>query len=436
MNESISSLNKGNHMSRPRILLAGTTRWAVVARLAGGFAKLGCEVAVLGPSPGHPARRATGVHRIFHYDGLRPLVSLRSAIEAYDPEIVIPTCDRSVQHLHELHATTVAAGDGRVAIATLIERSLGAPESFSVASSRESLIRIARSEGIPVPETRSIRELEDLRNWSTEYAPPWVIKADGTWGGRGVRIALSRDEAERYFAHLMEHGSHTELIKRMILNRGRDWVLSEWKLARPGMIAQSYINGRPANCAVACWQGKVLAGIAVEVITANGAQGPANIVEVVPGREMLSAAEKIARRLGITGFFGLDFMIESGTGATYLIEMNPRCTPPCSLPLGKGRDLVAAIVASLTRQEELFRQPIIMNTRIAYFPQVLLGKGDSSQLGAHSAYLDIPEDEPELIQDLLHPWSERSVSGRLLDFLRGKFSAKQPPPEYLFGDQQ
>jgi biotin carboxylase len=151
---------------------------------------------------------------------------------------------------------------------------------------------------------------------------------------------------------------------------------------------------------------------------------------------MLSAAEKIARRLGITGFFGLDFMIESGTGATYLIEMNPRCTPPCSLPLGKGRDLVAAIVASLTRQEELFRQPIIMNTRIAYFPQVLLGKGDSSQLGAHSAYLDIPEDEPELIQDLLHPWSERSVSGRLLDFLRGKFSAKQPSPEYLFGDQQ
>ncbi len=423
-------------MSRPRILLAGTTRWAVVPRLAAGFAKLGCEVAVLGPSPGNPARRSTGVHRLLHYGGLHPLVSLRSAIESFDPEIVIPTCDRSVQHLRELHAKTVAGGDRDVAIAKLIERSLGAPESFSVASSRESLIRIARSEGILVPETRAIKELEDLRNWSTDNAPPWVIKTDGTWGGRGVRIALSNDEAERYFAQLMEHASHADLIKRMILNRDRDWILSEWKRARPGMIVQSYINGRPANCAVACWQGKVLAGIAVEVIAANGAQGPATIIEVVPGREMLSAAEKIARRLGITGFFGLDFMIENGTGATFLIEMNPRCTPPCPLPLGKGRDLVAAIVASVTRQEELFRQPMTMKTRIAYFPQVLLGKGNSSQLGAHSAYLDIPEDEPELIQELLHPWSERSLSGRLLDFLRGKFSAEQPPPAYLFGDQR
>ena len=435
MQESLSAFDESNNSTRPRILLLDTNRWAVVPRLAIGFGQMGCEVGVLCPSPGHPAQKTKSVRRIFRYNGLHPSDSLRSAIESFDPEFVIPACDRSVQLLHELHAKAVTKEDGNTGIARLIERSLGSPESFAVASSRFPLIEVARSEGIPVPETRSIEDLDGLKRWSNDCAPPWVIKADGTWGGRGVRIARTEPEAERFFAELTERASNAELIKRMILNRDRDWVLSDWKRSRPGVVAQSFIKGRPANCAVACWQGEVLAGIAVEVMAASGAQGPANIVEVVPGSEMLSAAEKIAGRLGITGFFGLDFMIESGTGTPYLIEMNPRCTPPCSLSLGNGRDLVAAIASRLTLRPEPLRQAVTKKTRIAYFPQSVLSQSDSShRTQTDSVYLDIPQGEPELTHGLLHPWCERSLSGRFVDSLRARFSAKQPPPTYIFED--
>ena len=68
--------------------------------------------------------------------------------------------------------------------------------------------------------------------------------------------------------------------------------------------------GRPANCTVVSWKGEILAGIAVEVIEADGPMEPAIVVQVVEGREMLDAAKLIARRLQLTGFFGLDFMLE------------------------------------------------------------------------------------------------------------------------------
>jgi predicted ATP-grasp superfamily ATP-dependent carboligase len=434
----MSSLKETDSSTRPRVLLVDSNRWAVAARLASGFAKMGCDVAVLCPAPGHPAEKVTGLQRIFHYSGLRPLPSLRLAIESFDPEIVIPSCDRSVQHLHELHAEAVTADSRGASIVKLIERSLGSPEGFAVTSNRYLLIELARREGIPVPETHAIEDLEDLKRWSAECAPPWVIKADGTCGGRGVRIARNQAEAERLFTELTQRSSKAELVKRMMLNRDRDWVLSEWQRARPRLVTQSHIDGRPANCAVACWQGEVLAGIAVEVIAANGEQGPANIVEVVPGREMLSAARKIAGRLGITGFFGLDFMIEFSSGIPFLIEMNPRCTPPCSLSLGNGRDLVAAIAAKLTgRAELLLGQPVTKKTRIAYFPQAVLGQGDWSRTNdLESIYLDMPAGEAELVSELLHPRSDRSLAGRILDSLRSRFSTKPAPAAYVFEDTQ
>jgi predicted ATP-grasp superfamily ATP-dependent carboligase len=185
------------------------------------------------------------------------------------------------------------------------------------------------------------------------------------------------------------------------------------------VIAQSFIDGRPANCAVVCWRGKVLAGIAVEVISAQGSKGPATIVQVVQGTEMLAAAEKIARRLSLSGFFGLDFMIENKTGATYLIEMNPRCTPPCPLPLANQRNLAAAMLTQLTSQPLPEDQPVIKESIIAYFPQVRASVGELPDVNLrNSIYHDIPQGEPELIRELLHPKSERSMAGKLVDLSR------------------
>jgi hypothetical protein len=405
----------------PRILLTDTNRWPVVARLVIAFRRMGCSIGVLCPTPGHPVQKVSGVERVFHYSGLAPLESLRAAIETFDPDIIVPACDRSVQHLHELHAICRSQDSATHNIAALIECSLGSPDSFPVVSSRSQLLKLAQSEGILVPETTPIETFADLQNWNAKSVPPWIIKVDGTWGGQGVRIAKDAKEAKHFLREYTQRAGVIELMKRLLLNRDRDWVFFGWKHSRRAVIAQSIINGRPANCAVACWQGEVLAGIAVEVIKARKATGPATVVQVVPGEEMLDAAEKIARRLGLSGFFGLDFMIERDTGAVYLIEMNPRCTPPCPLPLGEGRNLVAAIWAQLTGKLPPGNQTAIEQSVIAYFPH---GTKCSEKVDGNgrddSIYSDIPMEEPNLIRELLQPRSGRSLVGELFDYARRK----------------
>lgn len=428
-----NSSNMQEHSSiGPRILLTDTNRWPVTPRLAIAFSRVGADVAVLCPAPGHPAAKVKGVRKIFEYNGFRPLASLRMAIETFNPDIVVPSCDRSVQHLHELHAESKSDGGEGTRLANLIEHSLGSPESFHIASSRLELLQAAGSEGILVPETKGIEDLADLRRWSSESAYPWVLKADGTWGGRGVRIARTAMESEAAFLELTKKASIGELLKRVILNRDRGWSLWDWRRPRPAVIAQSLIQGRPANCAVVCRQGRILAGIAVEVILAQGSTGPAVVVQVVEGSEMMIAAERIARSLKLSGFFGLDFVIEDQTGKTYLIEMNPRCTPPCPLSLSNGQDLVAALLADLGSQPLTESEPSTIMSRIAYFPQAISSSSSAPDALLDTCYKDIPVGEPDLIQELLHPWAERSIAGQFVDFVRRRRGLRHKPSICVF----
>ena len=71
----------------------------------------------------------------------------------------------------------------------------------------------------------------------------------------------------------------------------------------------------------------------------------------------------------MSGFFGLDFMIEKETGAAWLIEMNARSTQASALMLGAGKNLPAAVCASLTGKHEPESEPVTHLRRIAYFPK-------------------------------------------------------------------
>jgi predicted ATP-grasp superfamily ATP-dependent carboligase len=199
-------------------------------------------------------------------------------------------------------------------------------------------------------------------------------------------------------------------VKRAIVNRDPFWLRPWWNHVRPAVIVQSYIVGRPANCAFLCWKGEVLAGIAVEVVSSDGMTGPASIVRVVDNAEMMLAAERIARRLCLSGFFGLDFMIEDGGNASYLIEMNPRCTPLSHLQLGKGRDLIGALAAKLLVQPLPETPPVTENELIAYYPQAW--HCHSEFLGV--SFQDIPRGEPRLVEELMRPWPDRSLLYRIV----------------------
>jgi hypothetical protein len=410
--ERRNSNRRRNQSVAPKVLLTDTGRWPGAARLAIELSKVGCDVSALCPIPGHPLLKVRGVRKTFSYSSLRPVSALMAAIEATEPQIVIPCDDRAVEHLHELHAYArrrPGITGGR--IASLVERSLGSPESYPIVSTRYDLLRLAREERLHVPDTKRVNTLDDLRAWHAEKSAPSVLKADGTWGGNGVKIAQTLEEAKQFFLELTRPCNLPGVLKRLIMNRDRFWLRTWWRHLKPALIVQSYVGGRPANCAVVCLEGRVLAGICVEVVSAQRLNGPATVVHIVHNPQMMLSAERIACRLGLSGFFGLDFMIEDGSDRAYLIEMNPRCTQLCHLRLGKGRDMIGALYAQLTGEPLRETPPVTHNDMIAYFPAAWNCWSEF----VPSSFQDIPLGELELIKELLGPSSERSILGRLYD---------------------
>lgn len=389
----------------PNILLTDTNRWPSPARLAIRLAEAGCSVSAICPRRGHPLLKTSVVRKTFPYSGLRPLDSLINAIEKTNPQIIIPCDDRGVEHLHELFIRAQSQGPTGTKLASLLEYSLGPSESFQVVSARYDLLKIAREERLRIPEMSRINGKQDLEVWQANHPFPWVLKADGSFGGRGVRIAHTLEQAERFFSQISRPFGAMRVFKRLIVNRDPFWLRPWWNNQRPAVIAQAHIQGRPANCAVVCWKGEVLAGIGVEVVSSEGATGPATVVRIVENPDMMLSARRIAGRLGLSGFFGLDFMIENGSGKTYLIEMNPRSTLLCHLPLGPGRDMIAPLFAKLSGRPLRETMSVTQNDLIAYFPQAWQFKSEFLP----SSFQDVPQGEPELVQDLLKPWPDRSL---------------------------
>lgn len=395
-----------------KILLADTNWWANSARLAIGLAEVGCEVSAVCRMPNHALTKTRAVHRTFPYEAFSPVRALRAAIEQVDPDLVVPACDRSVRHLHELYGDAQVRGEQGRKMRALIERSLGAPASYTIVSSRYMLLSIAEEVGVRVPHTRLVTRPVALRQWQRYEPLPWVLKADGTWGGGGVRIVDSEAEAENSLRQLAQMSRFSRAIKRLVLNRDPFWLGDWWVGSERGIIAQSYIDGKPSNCTAVCWEGKVLAAIAVRVARSEGATGPASIVRIVEGGEMLEAACRIAARLKLSGFFGFDFVEETRTGNAYLVEMNPRIAPPCHLRLGNGKDLAGALWAQLAHRLVPDPSTEIGGDLVAYFPQGLKSESEIPP----GCFKDIPHGEPDLVSEMLNPFPDRTFFFRLTQF--------------------
>ena len=377
-----------------KVLLTATVEWPNVPTLAIGLARAGCDVSVVCP-PGCPLPKNHALRQTFRHRSFDPLKTLTSAVKAVRPEIIIPCDDQAVEQLHELHAGACRREPANE-ITALIEKSLGPPDSYPIVRSRYELLKVAQEQGIRVPDTRRVQSVADLRSWQAQHPFPWVLKTDGTWGGYGVKIAHTPEQAEQYFHKLNRFFSFGRVLKRLCVNRETSWLWPWWNDSKPAISVQSYIHGRPANCAVVCWAGEVLAVIGVEVVSTVGDTGRASVVRISDNVEMAHAARRIAERLKMSGFFGLDFMIEEKSSFAYLIEMNPRLARPFHLQLGKGRDLIGALCARISNRPARDLPPVTENRMVAYFPDAW--ESESEYLA--SSYHDTPEEEPDLVQQL------------------------------------
>lgn len=396
VDQAVEKLDQRRTTSQvPTILLATTDRWYPTARLAIALARAGCVVDAVCPSE-HPFVMTKAVRRLHNYNGLAPIASFAQAIRDTKPDVVIPGDDLACWHLHELYSREKQRRtNGKNSICELIQRSLGAAESFPVVRSRNAFMDLAREEGVRVPQTEVIGDKNDLVDWITNAGFPTVLKANGTSGGDGVKVVNTVEEAESAFRKLHSPPLLARAAKRAVVDRDLTLIWPSVLRRRPVVNAQRFVAGREATSAIVCWQGAVLASVHFEVIQKMRLTGHATVIRRIEHPEMSSAAERIARRLKLSGFHGLDFMIETETRNAYLIEINPRTTQIGHLAFGPKHDLPAALYAAITGQPVAAAPKITDSDTIALFPQEWKRDPESSFLT--SAYHDVPWSEPQMV---------------------------------------
>ena len=366
----------------------------------------GFRVEALCP-PRHPIAQTQAASRLHAYQGLRPLRSLVRAIGIAKPDLVLPGDDLGTSHLHELFRRRELYSFDAPGVESLIERSLGSPESFAIVESRASFMKLAQEEGIRVPRTGITGTDEDVNNWIRLAGLPAVLKADGTSGGEGVRVARTATDAHRAFRKLQAPPIIARAFKRALANQDRTLVWPALLRHRPTVSVQSFVAGHEATSTVACWQGTVLASLHFEVLRKGNAAGHATVVRLIENSEISTAVEKVVRRMNLSGMCGFDFMIEAGTGNPYLIEINPRSTQVGHLTLGKGRDLPAALYGAVSGQPLRVAQTVTENDTIALFPHEWARDQHSEFL--RTGYHDVPWDAPALVQACINRSKKQSV---------------------------
>ena len=381
----------------PKVLLVTTVVWPIAARLAGTFAKLGWRVEIVAPraSASRHTRFADTVHG---YTGLAPMLSLRRAVRRADADLIVACDDRAVALTARLDAPVVG-------------RSLGAPENYDLLMHRARLIAVAEAAGIRVPRTVEIESEDDLQRALRETGLPAVIKADGSWGGDGIAIVHTREAAREAFCKISARISPWRTLARAVRRNDAHHLAAAFA-AQPQLSLQAHIPGTPATAAFACWRGEVLAAIHADVVAGGASGGPASVVRIVQDDAMDAAACKLARRFGLSGLHGLDF-IRDREGQVHLIEANPRATPIAALAMGEARDLPAAL-ARASGHASFAPAHAIATDLVALFPNEWLR--DPSSAWLCKAHHDVPWDDPPLLRACLaEPQRKHDLPGlRLL----------------------
>lgn len=330
-------------MTRARLLLATACCWDSTVPLAAALRDAGFDVAIMAPKD-HPLHSLAGLRGRWLYHPLQPLKSLRRAVEAAAPSLVLPGDESAMVLLRKLNGDRRLAANLRAAVA----HSLGNGDTLPLLASRAHLMEIGAQTGVQTPRSAAIGSVRQLLAWLKQHGTPAYVKIDRSNGGKGVVRVDSIAGALLAYLRLRVLFGVPRLLWLWL--RARDLSTLPLLTAKgaAAITVQSAIEGPAANCAFAAWQGKLLACVSVEALQTSGPTGVATVVRVRDDALMLEAARKVAGGLGLSGLFGLDFILDRETGEPWLIEVNARPTQTAYLRLGAGADLAGSLYAAVT----------------------------------------------------------------------------------------
>lgn len=397
-------------VEKPSVLIISTKRWPIPARIASALANAGFLVAAISPLRSFTGRTGA-VRRHYSYRVGDRSSSIIRAIDDWSPDLLICADDHSVQELHRIHrrAVNCPKTERATRLVSLIERSLGDPHGYEFTQKKSKLLSLAKSLGVRCPPTLFITG-QDTENEIESISYPILVKADGSWGGKLVRIVENARQAQKTIREFQLPSSWPSTLREILARFIPTWIIRWNSRNLPAIGLQHFVHGSPANRAVVCWEGRVLAGISVRVHKTVYTFGPASLVEIVDLPEMTEATNTLVHHLKLSGMVGFDFVLDSANRA-WLIEMNPRVTPVCYLGRAQDTNLSASLFCKLTRTESSSKLSDPKGKLIALFPQELQ-RSPLSEFTS-TGYDDVPWGDPELVLALLNSVLKGGVFKRL-----------------------
>ena len=343
------------------VLVVTTQTWLQITRLALRFAEYGCRLSVICPDESH-LTYAPHIHKRFRFRLGGTIQALRHAIVASGAEYVVPTDDLSVWFLHEL-------ADEFPSFRAIVERSLGERRFFPTLRSRMDLLSLADRLGISVPKTERIASAVELERWCPPDHPPIVLKKDGTWGGKGVQVAHTAEQAQQAFELLATETSSTARILQWLRIGDRSAFTRLRCLSHPEITVQAFVGGVPANSMYACHQGRILGEVQARVVASKGKKGPSLVIQLINDARISRAGYLLADTLKLSGFFGLDFMLDAHTGEPLLIELNPRSTQLGHLAVAGQADLAGLLWSQWTGAPAPAPGELGLSSAVCFYPE-------------------------------------------------------------------
>jgi glutathione synthase/RimK-type ligase-like ATP-grasp enzyme len=397
-----------------KVLVVATQKTALASRMAIVLANVGFRVGTLTPH-GNPVRKLRSVQDHFTTRTRSPLKSATQAIYRWSPDLIVCTDDFAVTSLQTLYQRTMSSRNKAARyISELIDLSLGPATSFPAIRDKSTFLVRAQTEGLRCPSTIIIPAARALKHIPPDLSYPICVKADQSYGGICVRAVNREADVRATVWELQSPRSWHSMLRRLFGAICGSTTLAGMLPLRRAISLQEYIQGRPANRAVVCWKGKVLAGISVEALEVGHPHGPASVVRVIDHPEMARVADHMVEQLYLSGFVGFDFVLDSRDQA-WLIEMNPRVTQISHFSLDDGTNLAASLYRQLARTEPRPECAAINRGTIALFPNEIVRSACSKYLRSNQH--DVPWSEPEFVSDVVGRALQTTILGRVHAFL-------------------
>ena len=388
-------------MSPPRVLLVALDNWYGTARLPSCLQAAGFTVGLLSEPQVYVARsRHVDFHLPISVKAIRhgQWQAPAAAIALFAPDFILPADENAVCFLQFL------AGVESSPLQAVLQRSLGDRRSFAARGDRNQLLEIADRAGIACAVHAAATDATAAKAFGDRHGWPLYLKRDGTFAGQGVRKCPDAMALQMAYRELAAE-TLTIWTPRGALRQGRALLraavfgtdpLSDLTGAS-ALSVEAEVIGRPAFHTAVAVDGHCLAGISAEVeLFHPEPTGPSTRVRLHHDADMTRAAKVLARILGLSGFFGLDF-IRQPDGSLVLLEFNQRPTSVAHLGRLVGTDLCAALFAGL-RGLAMPETPAAAETLVALYPQDWLR--DPLAVDRAPFLADIPWHEPELLAAL------------------------------------